>query len=414
MDSKFDIIVIGGGSAGVSAAIASAAKGKRTLVVEKNSQLGGLATNAEVGTICGLYKNDISESFDFNVGKFAQSFAEEIQKRSDATPIKEASGLKFLPFEPKVFREYCEELLNDDGITYLSSAELIEVEIVHNRITGLRISVNDKVHFYSAEAIVDASGKSVVSVLLGHKLINTQLKQAASQVFTLSGLKYDDEANLSLILLFGLRKGVISGVLEENEDRIYIVPGSLKNGKVSLKITIPIAVSLNNDNVEELRASAIKMINKLVLYLKSNVSGFAEIALDSTASEVGVRIDDRPVGMETLTEGNVANGTKVDSGIARGNWPMEIWSDAKRVEMRPVAPNDYYEIPAECLISPIISNLFFAGRSISASDEAIASARVIGTCLQTGYAAGSLAAGYLNNENINQTIRAIQHEQFGE
>jgi hypothetical protein len=76
------------------------------------------------------------------------------------------------------------------------------------------------------------------------------------------------------------------------------------------------------------------------------------------------------------------------------------------------AENDFYTIPSQSLISSKLTNLFFAGRNISATEKAIASARVIGTCLQTGFAAGALASGLTRNIATGVTIKSIQNELF--
>ena len=91
---------------------------------------------------------------------------------------------------------------------------------------------------------------------------------------------------------------------------------------------------------------------------------------------------------------------------------MEIWSQAKRVELHALPEGDYYDIPAGSLISSGIDNLYFGGRCISATDMAIASARVIGTCLQTGYAAGKLASSKIKGQSTEQAILQLQREQF--
>ena len=111
-----------------------------------------------------------------------------------------------------------------------------------------------------------------------------------------------------------------------------------------------------------------------------------------------------------LTEADVLECKKSKHAIANGAWPIEEWGQDKRVHMRYFEENNYYQIPADCLISQTLSNLFFAGRIISASDAAIASARVMGICLQTGYAAGKLAAGYCLKIPVDQTITMIQKE----
>jgi hypothetical protein len=80
--------------------------------------------------------------------------------------------------------------------------------------------------------------------------------------------------------------------------------------------------------------------------------------------------------------------------------------------MRFLKPGDHYQVPARCLQSNQIKNLYMAGRNISATNEAIASARVMGTCLQTGYAAGIMAAGILKQTPEPVVINSIQNQQL--
>ena len=82
------------------------------------------------------------------------------------------------------------------------------------------------------------------------------------------------------------------------------------------------------------------------------------------------------------------NCIKHEDAICNGAWPVEYWRTGnKKVEMTWFAENDFYTIPAGCLLSSEKENLFFGGKIISAEEKAIASARVIGTCLGTGFAA---------------------------
>ena len=119
-------------------------------------------------------------------------------------------------------------------------------------------------------------------------------------------------------------------------------------------------------------------------------------------------------GSYILRERDVLECNKFNDGIARGSWPIEKWPPGKNVELTFFKENDYYEIPSRCLESKTISNLFFAGKNISASESAIASARVMGTCLQTGYAAGVLAAGYCENIPVHNSITEIRDTLFNQ
>ena len=406
---SFDIVIIGGGTSGVSAAYAAAKDGMNVALIEKQISLGGLAVHAEVGTICGIYQNSSDHSFDYNVSAFAKEFTTELQRLSKTTPLRDNSGLKFLPYSPKVLAELCESLLEDVGVTVFLNTDLVQVAQENKKIKAVRCEKEGLAFVMNCKALVDATGISLVSKFLNLEVIDTVLNQSASQVFTISKIDFETEANLSLVLMTAVRKAVLGGELQENQNRLYLVPGSLKNDEVSLKITVPKEVG---EDREELRSIALEAVHEIVNFLTAKVAGFAKAKLKSIAPHVGVRIDDRPVGRKVLTGADVLNCVKSDDSIAYGNWPMEIWSQNRRVELRHLKENDYYEVSAKCLLSSEISNLFFAGRCISATDEAIASARVIGTCLQTGYASGKLASGNVNDKNSQETIQVIQKEQF--
>jgi hypothetical protein len=408
-ETTFDIVIVGGGTSGVSAAIAAAKEGLNIALFEKHLSLGGLAVHAEVGTICGIYKNTTDDLFEYNVSRFAHGFTDQLQELSASHPLKDNSGLKFLPYNPKVLSNQCETLLKENHVTVFLNTELNRVSMMDNQIESIQCEKEGVKFDIQCKAIVDATGISLVSKLLQQKVIDTVLNQSASQIFTLAKVDFKSESNLSLVLMTAVRKAVLNGELRESQNRLYLVPGSLNNDEVSLKITVPKEVGEDRD---ELRSVALDAVHEIVSFLISKVGGFTQAKLKSIAPIVGVRIDDRPIGKSILNGTDVLGGVKPLDSIAYGNWPMEIWSQDRRVELRRLNENDFYGISANCLVASNIDNLFFAGRGISATDEAIASARVIGTCLQTGYASGKLAAGKVKCKKIEETIFEIQEEQF--
>ncbi|HNU88717.1 MAG TPA: FAD-dependent oxidoreductase, partial [Ferruginibacter sp.] len=130
------------------------------------------------------------------------------------------------------------------------------------------------------------------------------------------------------------------------------------------------------------------------------------------AAEVGIRTGIRSVGKYILTEEDVLQCRKFENAVANASWPIEEWVQHRRVSMRYFAEHDFYQVPATCLQSATINNLFFAGRNISATEKAIASARVMGICLQTGYAAGCLAAATAAGLSQNDAIKQVQNGQL--
>ena len=111
------------------------------------------------------------------------------------------------------------------------------------------------------------------------------------------------------------------------------------------------------------------------------------------APQVGVRESRRVIGRYQLTRDDVLSGRKFDDAVARASWPIELWEEG-RLGATYEYPDDgqTYDIPLRSLQARDVDNLFVAGRCMSATHEALGSARVIGTCLATGEAVGRAAA----------------------
>lgn len=388
-----DVVVIGGGSAGIAATVAVAEEGKKVILIEKNNYLGGLATGAEVGTLCGLYAYSKNQIAEYVVTGFVKEFAEEIKKYSQTEPLNNNLGLHYLPYNVSVYKNYCEELMKKNNITVFRNSSLSAVKCNGTSIESLSITTNNDLQTeIKCDGVIDCSGNSIVSQLLHLDVIKSQTYQAAAQVFTLKGIEPITESLLGMVLIKEIKTAINNSLLEAYYDRISIVQGSIKNNEVSFKMAIPIEVTHSASNKIDIKNKATEMVNTISMFLIKTISVLSKSTLYHVAPEIGYRVDCRSLGNYVLTENDVLSCKKFNDAIANGSWPIEIWGQDKRVDMRFFAENDYYQIPKGCLISNKISNLFFAGRIISADDCAIASARVMGTCLQTGYAAGKLAS----------------------
>lgn len=407
-----DILIVGGGAAGVAAAIAASGKGLTVTLLERNAFPGGKATAAEVGTICGLYVFDKDPEPKYIVKGFARTFAEEIQKSSGTVPLFNSEGLHFLPYDIPEFKFLCLEQLRKNNVQVFMDTRVEAITTVKDKIVSVTCTSGEKVIHFTAGAVVDCSGEAVISRLAGIAVIESDRYMAAAQVFTLENITETNEGRLGLILVKALRKAIEEGRVPAYFDRVYIVQGSLKNNCVSLKLGIPVSVNYESGNLEKINEIALDFIHSLYTLITSNIPAFKDAVIKSIAPEVGTRTGVRTMGKYLLTEQDVLGCRKFDDAIAIGSWPVEVWEQNRKVIMRYFNEGDHYHIPAGCLQSAFIPNLFMAGRNISATDEAIASARVIGTCLQTGFAAGYLAAGSISRIGMQDLTREIQQLQL--
>ncbi len=407
-----DVVIVGGGAAGIAAAVAAANKGLQVTLIERNAYLGGKATAAEVGTICGLYRFIKKEDPVFIVKGFAREFADKLQQKSNSTALHNNDGLHYLPYQIEAFKNLALELLSINKVIIHFKSILKTVERTGDDINSITILADGKPINIQTKSIIDCSGDSSISKAASLPVINTDFYQAAAQVFTMQGVEEDNEARLGMILMKALKSAIDEEKLANFYNRLYIVQGSLKNKIVSFKIGIPLAVTYAPGNLQDLKTVAHSIIETLTQFLITHVASFKNASILHIAPEVGTRIGQRSVGKHLLTEEEVLSCKKFDDAIANAAWPIEEWEQNVRVKMRYFNVDDFYQIPVGCLQSNQIHNLFFAGRNISATDAAIASARVMGICLQTGYAAGCLAAAFAQQQNMVEAIKGIQNDQL--
>jgi len=398
---KTNILVVGGGAAGIAAACSASKEGAEVVLIDAHSFLGGSATAAEVGTICGLYHQKKSSISEYIVNGFAQEFAERLKSLSNSEPIDNRDGLHFLPYSISAYKILCDNLLNDHNVRCLLSTKIVEIEVANNKAKSCIINQGENVIEIEFDAIIDCSGKSIVSRLANLPLIPTTNFQSAALVFSLKNVYHNDEQSLNFIIIKHISKAISSGILSEEMRKLFIVPGSLKNETISFKVGIPMEVTLSKNNLSDLKQKGQEMIESFIRFLSSDIVVFENAELDHIAEDVGIRTDYRPIGKYILTEEDVVGCRKFENAIANCSWPIEEWSNDIKVAMTYLPEGEFYQIPKEALVSAHLSNLYFGGKNISATDKAIASARVMGICFQTGSAAGKMAAKYVLAKNYS-------------
>lgn len=403
-------MVVGAGSAGVAAAVAAAESGARVLVIERNPFAGGKATAAMVGTVCGLYLTSKKDEALWAMGGFAREFAEQLAKESNSSPEKFFGQLHFLPYTIQAFKDVCAQYLAHSNMEVWWSASLKSVAHSASGIERLAVLQNGEEKLVYPTTVVDCSGEAVVSQLAGPDWVAGGENQAAAQVFSMRGLAAIPAEAIHFTLSVALRRATSAGKLPAEFAALSVVPGSYRNGSALFKLPLEAEVTNDLRQREQMQLDAEKKVSELVSFLVQHVPLFENAELESMAPEVGFRTGYRSLGKSTLNEEDVLQSVLHPEGIANGAWPIEFWNAGAPVKMTMFEESAYYQIPASCLESKNAKNLYFAGRNLSATPKAMASARVMGTCLQTGYAAGKLAAAAAQGESRKEAIAKIRRE----
>jgi hypothetical protein len=407
-----DICVVGSGISGFAAAISAAQENKKVVLVEKSNTIGGDSTQTNVGTICGAFLRSFSGQPKSVGYTFCKNFLNDLQsKYSGSKPTLYHEGLYIIPYEWEVFQQLMKETLAHHNVTVLTNTELTGVNRNENQINNIIVQTSSQTATIAIQSIIDCSGNGMVSVLGNLSLIQEATYQAASQIFRIKDIEVTNEFTLNM----SIKRMVMRKMKENNWPESYlslsVVPGSLHHQSVDLKLTLPEVIKDSNEATKLIQEKAHQRIRELFPVLQQHITSFKNASIDYIFPSLGVRVQQRSKGTYILTEEDVMSCKKSDEGIAIGAWPIEEWTNDGKLHLDYFTTDDGYDIPVGCLISNEISNLYFAGKNISATSRAIASARVMGTGLQTGYAAGKLACSE-NEIKRNELINRLHRELY--
>ena len=409
-----DVLVIGGGAAGVAAATAAGRAGARVVLLERYGFLGGLATTAQVGTICGLYLRDTTGAEAVPVGGgFPNEFATRLQKSASTKPLCVDRGLWVLPYFPPDFARVSDAIVAESGsVKLILHATVALARAENSRINEVRTLAWNESLLFRPASVVDCTGEATAAALAGTSAEDGATDQAPALVFVLEDVDPGLAQRGLLEVRRELRLAVQSGALPALCERLSLIPGTGAEGRFAFKFSLfPAAPGRALwQQVTDWEREARALLDPLVHFLTQKVAAFRNARLASVAPQLGVRSGRRILGRARLTDEEVLNTRKSPMGIARGCWPMERWTASPKPEMNYFAERDFYDIPLDCLRPTELENVFVAGRCLSAETGAMTSARVIGTALATGWAAGTAAAFQASGRSLDDAVTQIRNQ----
>ena len=395
---SYDVVVAGGGAAGLAAAVAAAGRGARTALVERYGFLGGMATAGMVSTICGLYRTaPTGPAEPLNEG-FPETFARRLMNAPGCGQPMRRGRTYVLVYTPFAFACLADEIASSTPeLDVYLHAYLVGIERGERSVEALHLATWERRLQLEARTVVDTSGDAVVAWHAGAATETTPLaeRQLPSLVFVLQHVDVDAlQPGPRVALLRTLASAERQGLLPKGSSNLTLGP-SLQPGEVVCKLTlsgIAEELSARRDFLAAAEQEGRKRARAVSEFLRT-LPAFARSFLSHTAPQIGVRESRRVIGRYQLTREDVLAGRKFEDGVARAGWPIELWEEGRLGASYEYLPDgETYDIPLRCLQARDVDNLLVAGRCMSATHEALGSARVIGTCLATGEAAGLEAA----------------------
>ena len=383
-----DVVVIGGGTAGVFAAITAARCGLKTFLIEKNSRLGGTMTAAEIN-FPGLF---------FAWGK--QIIDGPCWESIERTVALGGAVLPKISFRPEchwheqirlncfVYSTVLYQMCEEAGVNLISNAMISTAEEKENEVHTIITDKDGLISIRSSVAI-DATGDATLCRLLGFDVMKSPTQQPATLQNHISGYELNEDVAKQI------RASFQSDDLPSHitaDDLIHY----LKAKKIDMHILCVDADTAQGRT--DLERKALYETMKVVSFLKK-IKGLENIRVDHIAPEVGVRETNRVVGKHIVTEQEYITGYQYADSVCYAFYPIDLHVE-RGIEQRYLEEGVVSKIPYRALVPEKSRRVFCAGRCVSSDTYANSALRVEAPCMAMGQVVGA-AASVMLQENAH-------------
>lgn len=414
----YDVVVVGGGPAGVAAATTAAELGMKTIIIEKYGFFGGMNVAGLSGTIGGLHSSPKEGDVEQIVFGFAGRFADKLKEKGGLLDPFDFGGTALCPHDPLMWKETADELIQNAGVDVLFHTIFVDTIMDGDQIKGVIIENKDGRSAILGKVIIDSTGDGDVAYKAGAPFVfgKDGVIQAPTMVFRMHNVDWDQVLEISQEEIEQkVDLAVESGEYELPRRHVFLFPAPRKNEGL---INATRILGENNYVPNPTKTADLTMaefmgrhlIREYERFLQNYIPGFENSYVFAGGTQIGIRQSRSIVGEYTLKNEDVVNARKFDTAIARSAWPIEI--HAAEGTSVVTLQDDYYEIPFEVMLPQKIEGLLVAGRCISAEHEALASARVVAQCFEEGFAAGIAASLAINEEIKPREVDVQQVRQI--
>ena len=412
--AEADVLVVGGGPAGLGAAIASARHGAKTMLVERYGFLGGNMTASLVGPCMTSYSLDGKE-------QLIKGIFEEMVLRMEASgaarhPSKVPAGTaytsylvggldKTTPFDPEALKSVAAQMCIEAGVTLLLHSFAVDTLVEELTVKGAIFANKSGLEAVRAAVIVDCTADADIVARAGGAFQYGRESDGLAQPMTLffrvgnvddqrvdeyCRTNSDDFRMFEKLVKAAQAAGEFS--IPRNGVGMYL---TLQPGVWRVNTTR--VLRRNGTDVRDLTAAELEgrqQVDELMGFFRKWVPGFENAVLLDTGTQIGVRETRRIVGEYTVTLEDLQTGRDFSDVIGMCGYPVDLHSpsDAKEGLDDNYGTANAYQIPFRALVPRDLENILVAGRSLSATHEALAAIRIMPSAMAMGQAAGTAAA----------------------
>jgi len=395
---EYEVVVIGGGPAGLFAAAAAARAGRRTILIERYGFLGGAGTMGGLSTFCGLHARVHGEDV-----RVIRGLADELLDRLDrldglSVPhLSVADRIMAQAFDISAYKIAADELIVASGAELLFHATAVDVVMEGDRIDAVVIESKSGRAAVRGQVFIDGSGDADLAVWSGAAVERSEHLLYPSLMFRINGVdaaaagpawqtirRIMEEAEAAGTHTFPRKKPIVRPQRNPLEWRSNLTQLSNDDGS-----------AVDGTDVRQLTHGELQgrqQVKDTFAFIRERTPGFEESYVVDIAPQIGIRETRRIVGAYSLTEDDILGCADFEDTIGVNGWPVEAHVPGD-VEFRFADPGSrgYNQMPYRMLVPRGTANLLVAGRCASMTQRGQSSGRVTGPCFVMGQAAGAAA-----------------------
>lgn len=398
----YEVVVAGGGPAGIAAALSSGRAGRRTILIERYGFLGGAGTAAGLSTFCGLHSNVFGDHVRTTRGVVDDILGRLEDMDGLNPPHMSVQGrIQAQAYDISAYKIAAEQLLLEAGVTLLYHAFATALVMKSDdEIGALIIETKGGRQAVTGKMFVDGTGDGDLAAWAGAPFevgdgagnmlypttmyrINGVDPEKAGRAWELIPTLMEEE-EVRTGKLFPRKKPIVRPQRNPIEWRANLT--QVKNAD---------GTPVSGIDTRQLSAGEVegrRQIWETFEFIKKVTPGFDDAYIVEIAPQIGIRETRRVIGEYMLSEDDILTCKDFDDTIGVNGWPVEahIDGDVKFV-FTEVGARGYNQIPYRIIVPQRIENLFVVGRCASMTHEGQSSARVSGPCFSMGEAAGVAA-----------------------
>lgn len=412
---EVDVLVVGGGPAGICAAVSAARLGVKVLLIERYGAVGGNLTLGNVSPILG--KVSKGTMYDEVIGLLSE-------KHKDELKVETRNG-KEIHIDAEEAKGILINLLNTNNVRVMLQTAVCDVIKEGNAISGVVVVTSLGMKLIKAKRVVDATGDGTVAFLAGCEYKIGRESDGRTQPVTLEfTINNVDESRA--IMCFGGSDPVTlpdgkkysnfckeceqNGILPKNVS-IVRLHRTFYSGERNVNATQMNDIDgLNTEDLFKAEVELRNQIDQVVDFLRKYIPGYENCMLKTTADTLGVRETRRIMGEYIMCDEDVEKGNHYDDAVVHNAWfliDIHNPSGGGQAEGHSKMAEPY-DIRYGALLPLGVENLLTAGRCISGTHRAHASYRVMAICMATGEASGIAAALSIKENIVPRKLSAIK------